>query len=410
MAPEAEQSAEPGAQKDAGPAPRRRLLFRLIALVLALAIGLVIIELTLSLTRTHVRISNSYRDGGIFVPYKPGSEAELLNPEFRVTYRINQFGFRDEPRQLAKKDGVKRVLILGDSFAEGWGVEQDQSFPALVDKALPAEVWNTAKAGGGTIQYIFQARYHIPRFKPDLVVVQIFDNDASDNAGMTGRCQWTDDGRLGPIPEELLPEEGALAGLKAWWDEREIKRRLKLLNRRLNDKPIYTPSHHRVGAQPDHEVYDREEAIARAKINPYIADWVDDEGTEAIVGFHAAEPDKKWIGRLKQEQRLLEQLVDEVRAAGVSIAFVYIPDRRIFVDQRMLRDLAGTNLHYRLIATVCAQKKVPWLNLQEHFVKIPDPVRLYYAVDGHLNPDGHAITARLVAPLIDAVLKGQGPK
>lgn len=51
----------------------------------------------------------------------------------------NSLGFRDaSPRRVdpANKAGKKRVLIMGDSFAEGVGVPQEETFPALLQDKL----------------------------------------------------------------------------------------------------------------------------------------------------------------------------------------------------------------------------------------------------------------------------------
>jgi len=56
----------------------------------------------------------------------PNCNGVIKTLNFSVKLATNSLGFRDEEINKKKKD--YRVLILGDSFAEGWGVEVDDRF------------------------------------------------------------------------------------------------------------------------------------------------------------------------------------------------------------------------------------------------------------------------------------------
>lgn len=56
----------------------------------------------------------------------PGVEAPHFSREFQVTYRVNADGYRGAPVPRPKPAGVRHVLFLGDSFAFGHGVEEDE--------------------------------------------------------------------------------------------------------------------------------------------------------------------------------------------------------------------------------------------------------------------------------------------
>ena len=45
-----------------------------------------------------------------------------MTPEFSVEIAINSAGLRDSEYAQAKEPGVRRILLFGDSFAEGWGL------------------------------------------------------------------------------------------------------------------------------------------------------------------------------------------------------------------------------------------------------------------------------------------------
>src|SRR5262245_28184592 len=50
-------------------------------------------------------------------------------PEFKITIHQNHWGFRGGPVEHAKGERT-RVLMLGDSFTYGVGVEDDETFSA----------------------------------------------------------------------------------------------------------------------------------------------------------------------------------------------------------------------------------------------------------------------------------------
>jgi hypothetical protein len=80
------------------------------------------------------------------IQYTPGCgryDAELaytLEPgrfifsdmEFTNRYEVNSAGVRDDEGSLRHPE----VIVLGDSHAMGWGVEQDETFPQLIEKKL----------------------------------------------------------------------------------------------------------------------------------------------------------------------------------------------------------------------------------------------------------------------------------
>jgi len=50
--------------------------------------------------------------------------------------KVNSKGLRDYEYDYHKPDNTYRILILGDSFAFGHGVELDETFPKILEKKL----------------------------------------------------------------------------------------------------------------------------------------------------------------------------------------------------------------------------------------------------------------------------------
>ncbi len=68
----------------------------------------------------------------------PGREAFLQRTEYRTHIRINSHGLRGPEVAYDKPDGVRRVLLLGDSFVEGYTVEEPATVGRLLQDALRA--------------------------------------------------------------------------------------------------------------------------------------------------------------------------------------------------------------------------------------------------------------------------------
>lgn len=70
----------------------------------------------------------------------------VADREFTVRYDVNRLGLRDDDASLA----APAVIVLGDSFAMGWGVAQRESFPELLAVRLGVPVLNAGVASYGT--------------------------------------------------------------------------------------------------------------------------------------------------------------------------------------------------------------------------------------------------------------------
>jgi len=67
--------------------------------------------------------------------HTPGYRANLQG----VEVRINSEGFRGEEFEVQRADGVKRVMILGDSVVFGWGAEEADIFPTVLQNRFADE-------------------------------------------------------------------------------------------------------------------------------------------------------------------------------------------------------------------------------------------------------------------------------
>ena len=65
--------------------------------------------------------------------------------DFHYVQRVNNFGMRGQDIAAGKSANSYRILMLGDSFTMGKGVEDNQTFSVLLQKSLRQRV---AACGG----------------------------------------------------------------------------------------------------------------------------------------------------------------------------------------------------------------------------------------------------------------------
>lgn len=115
--------------------------------------------------------------------------------DFDTIFTTNSFGLRSPEIEKEKPDGIFRILILGDSFTEGWGVAREETFSKVAERELNKAIHQNQKhkilsgvevinAGVGSYSPILEATYLVNRgiiFNPDLVLVMVDSNDAKDD-------------------------------------------------------------------------------------------------------------------------------------------------------------------------------------------------------------------------------------
>lgn len=96
--------------------------------------------------------------------YKPNEAVIHCNNEYNYTYHIDQVGLRSH----LKYREIPKILAIGDSFTFGFGVEDEQAFPALLG-AYNAGMWGNPF----DVQYQSFLR-NVDLLKPDVVIWGIY--------------------------------------------------------------------------------------------------------------------------------------------------------------------------------------------------------------------------------------------
>ncbi|MEZ6186942.1 MAG: hypothetical protein R3F62_18275 [Planctomycetota bacterium] len=151
---------------------------------------------------------------------KGPDEEPIANP---IVFNAPPLGppMHDVEHALEKPAGVRRVLVLGDSFVEGVQVPTDALFHRRLEAALDrdgrrVECVAGAHSGWGQAETLEHLREVGLAYAPDLVLVEFLpNNDVSDNLPRLRHAVQVDDVRASwAVPLQLDAGHKGLAGVK----------------------------------------------------------------------------------------------------------------------------------------------------------------------------------------------------
>lgn len=173
-------------------------LFKVLSLTVAFCIALLSAEAMLRIAKPFTRIY--YPAGKTFeAMYKADDDYVYgLKPDTRIkhcsyygdfvsTYNINSEGLRGRLNYgYDKPAGARRILVVGDSYTFGRGVEDDETCAAVLESLLKAEGKNAEVVNLGVPGYSTDNEYlHLKKkgvlFDPDMIILMAFPrNDVMD--------------------------------------------------------------------------------------------------------------------------------------------------------------------------------------------------------------------------------------
>jgi hypothetical protein len=121
-----------------------------------------------------------------------------------ASVRTNDLGLRGGPVPATKAPGTKRVVVVGDSYVFGVGLDEEHTLPARLQRMLSTDgqAWETVNlgvAGYSTDQEYILFKELVGRLAPDVVVLVVCDNDFEGNTlDFVYRQYYKPRFRLGP--------------------------------------------------------------------------------------------------------------------------------------------------------------------------------------------------------------------
>ncbi|NDJ61054.1 MAG: hypothetical protein GYB67_08005 [Chloroflexi bacterium] len=255
-------------------------------------------------------------------------------------WQTNSLGYRDREWMAADWQDETTVLIVGDSFTAGWGIDdpRDRFGDVLADQ-LGADytVINLGEPGASTVETLANLEAH-PLQTPDHVIIQYTLNDIENAALSIG----------------LDPGLDPLADLPAWAQESYL----------------------------GNFIYWRLSALTgrRASAQPYI-DWLHAMYDHSVV----------WA--IHEEQ--IHALIDAVEARGADLGVVIFPD---------MHDPVGSIAYVDRVAQVFELRGYGdrVLKLFDLAAAMPPEARMVSPRDAHASAEFHARVGVLLYDLLFA--------
>ncbi len=113
---------------------------------------------------------------------------DSIRGQIKVLYQINSKGIRGPEYSYEKEDNEYRILLLGDSYTEGYIVEFNDLFSEVMTKQLNNkegslffQALNSGTSGWSTDQELIFFQNEGKKYRPDLTILMFYENDLAYN-------------------------------------------------------------------------------------------------------------------------------------------------------------------------------------------------------------------------------------
>ena len=341
-------------------------------------ITLILVELIVRAFVTHKSIRNFSDTRRVVTPYVENEFAYLNSNEFSVPYFINNIGIRGEEGENIESGGWD-VLLLGDSFSEGWGVSYKESFFKLIENKSQLKMLNFSQNGSGTILHYHRLKYLLQKNKFKKVVLQIFDNDLYDNyriKNFSPRNDYT--------PDKVSWLRRVYNVVKS---NVRLVYLLKVAYLKIKKKPL--PSFQFSSKPNSIEIFSQKEIINKFNLSQKLSDK--SHFMKGDFEWYLIDS-PKWSEAFSIHRTYIKKIVELTKEHNMTLDIIYIPFHGVwYLEDKDFKSLQ--NKHLELLAEF-QSPDVRLIDLFSRFRNDPNSREYYFALDGHLNKNGHEQVAK----------------
>jgi len=337
--------------------------------------------------------------------------------EYKVVERFNSRGLRGPEYTYEKAEDVFRILILGDSFAEGYTVEFHELVSEVLQRELNAsmqqtiEVINAGTGGYSTDQELLFFQGEGSRYHPDLTILMFYPNDLPMN--VRSDYKWKGrgekpmfelkDGKLVLTHHPKAPP-GKIPEPKKKVDAEGEKHRFRVLE----------PDTWYLLRLARHTLKAYRQPGATGDELPLLEVSQDMEPSPAkpTGGQHPYDASGNKLKEWKMTEALMRKLHEECAAAGSRLLLSYVPERGEVYDRKgkIKEQPSRTEANLAALAGILDIELVKSVDLfrQKARETSGDGTRLYWKKDVHWTPEGHHLAGRILARFLEDHGKAYG--
>ncbi|AEI50153.1 SGNH/GDSL hydrolase family protein [Runella slithyformis] len=298
-----------------------------------------------------------------------------------LSIRTNSFGMRDKERTLKNTKSQKRVLMLGDSFAEGYIVNASARHSDILEKETQIEHLNFGIKSTSAINYYLTYSHLAKKFEHDVLTVCILPaNDFED---------YTSETKVDLLKYPIYRPywEGTFPNVSVKYSLADISQSLATLQN--HNKPIRT--YYTVDSIY-HTLPLKQRIWAEITLNSYLYNCVFGLSAKFVNrkrmppnSFAKESFEKRWDAFAHS----LEQLAKA--AKGKEVIFYAVP---IVNDLKVYHQSKVDDLSPRIEA-LCRKYNITYINLLPKFYAAGPQNwdKLYEPCDGHWTPAGERLVA-----------------
>jgi len=330
--------------------------------------------------------------------YQPFDEVRHCDLEYDYVYHINGYGFREGQKSI-QQSGVKEILAVGNSFTFGFGVKDNESFPALLD------AYNSGLWGDPYDVQMKAFERNIELVKPKIVVWGIYPSHIITM--MPG--SWEE-----KCPGDAVYFRGA-GKVSAFFRNFIVRPITWLANNSAMGRFILGRKDIKKFEVMFDGLYSKKNCYQTKEVLLYDENLADNRYTSQYEVNLTFLPQRdevyELVGRyFKEAKRISEEY-------GTKVYFLLIPSRMQLKLKLGIYEVKyeGADIDPDLpvkmfseIITEAGFSEDRIVDLSKYFLEVDDWTRYYYKIDAHWNKEGHKFVADIVKDIIiDGASEGE---